>query len=615
MAGNNNQENQKPQRLDEFSDDFFGELSEQDRKALKDWADREENKYKEQRQEQYQVENVKAKLKELDEAYYKGKKKDDFDRAKKRYQKLQAKSKKELDSINADLNSLNEQEQKEAKEKFDQIAPKIIRKYDSELEDQENLLKRAQGTNQRLKEVIEVKKELERLEKERKKIEYTASEIADNTELDMIQVKQSAVGLTSNKREQNDNNVAFQGRMTELNDQLKQIDKEKNKFTTKVYDIFTGNKKKKQLTAALERTQYEILKAKRDFAEKQAAALNTENKLSAKLKNSQANVTNHSEQYGEQTKVYHQLLEQKKQLEEKLEKILDREPNNNNKLTFKLETSSELEELIPNGEKAITKHKNNLVQIPKDKESALDREYQKILQECMQKNKEKHDDLDKQKRALEHPLEQTKSVLDVAERAYQDAEANYKQKVQNIKLEAINKRTKPGMEYFDKVNALKDKKKKVETRLQKYALLSQAIEELKHSEKKGSSTNSNEFQTMIDALESFSTLMRNPDSKQADMDQSCLNAIQACENYVEKRNRDYLRFMRTDSGQYRINRATSISSALKKFSPDVAAQFEQQKETTSTRTRERVSFTENSNQRMVRSNPTEVSKKAAEKAK
>ncbi len=612
MAGNNNQENQRPQRLDEFSDDFFGELSEQDRKALKDWADREENKYKEQRQEQYQVENVKAKLKELDEAYYKGKKKDDFDRAKKRYQKLQAKSKKELDSINADLNFLNEQEQKEAKEKFDQIAPGIIRKYDRELEDQENLLKRAQGTNQRLKEVIEVKKELERLEKERKKIEYTASEIADNTELDMIQVKQSAVGLTSNKREQNDNNVAFQGRMTELNDQLNQIDKEKNKFTTKVFDIFTGNKKKKQLTAALERTQYEILKAKRDFAEKQSTALNTENKLSAKLKNSQANVTNHSEQYGEQTKVYLQLLEQKKQLEEKLEKILDREPNNNQKLTFKLGTSSELEDLIPNGEKAITKYKNNLVQIPKDKESALDQAYQKILQECMQKNKEKHDDLDKQKRALEQPLEQTKSVLDVAERAYQNAEANYKQKVQNIKQEAISKRTKPGMEYFDKVNALKDKKKKIETRLEKYALLSQAIEELKHSEKKGSSTNSNEFQTMIDALESFSTLMRNPDSKQADMDQSCLNAIQACENYVEKRNQDYLRFMRSDYGKYRINRTTSISSALKKFSPDVAAQFEQQKENTATRVR--VSLTDNSNQKMVKTSPKEV-QKAVEKTK
>ncbi len=617
MAGNNNQDNQKPKRLDEFSDNFLGELSEQDRKVLKDWVTSEENKYKEQRQKQFQVENEKAdeKKKKLDNEW--SKKKKTFEEAEERYQKLLAKNKEKLDTVNAQLNSLDEQEKKEAKEKFDQKAPAIIRNYDEQLKRQERLLQEVKEFNQRLKDAIEIKKELESLEEKRRDVKYTdpnerSFETYDTLDLDKRKLTQSVVGLKFNQEEQKENKDAYQARMAELTNQFKQLEKEKNKFTTKVYDVFTGNKKKKKLTAELEKMQSEISRERRDFAEKQIFALGKESKLNEEFKSSQANLTNHSQKFTEDAKVNRKLLDQKKPLEEKLKKILDEEPNNKNKMSLKLGTSSELKTSISQNEDIIKNREKKLVQIKENKKNALDQAHKEILAECVLKNKEKHDDLNKQKCDLEHPLREIEVSIRVAKQAYEKAETDYNKHIQDINLTAISNRSKYGNEYIIKGQELAKKQTEIESRWKQYALLSQAIEELKHSEKKGSSSNSNKFQTMIHALESFSTIMRNPESKQSDMDKSCIDAIRACEDYVERRNQDYLGFMRSDYGKYRINRATSISSALKKFSPDVAAQFEQQKENTATRVR--VSLTDNSNQKMVKTSPKEV-QKAVEKTK
>ena len=130
MAGHNNQGNQEPKRLDENSNNFQGEISEQDRKALKDWAEKKETKYVEQRNQKYQVENEKAaKAKEkLDDEHKK--KKETFENTKKSYEDFLDKNKNELNAINKKLDSLNKQKEADAKALFDKKASEIKRKYD-----------------------------------------------------------------------------------------------------------------------------------------------------------------------------------------------------------------------------------------------------------------------------------------------------------------------------------------------------------------------------------------------------------------------------------------------------------------------------------------------------
>ena len=614
MAGHNNQGNQEPKRLDENSNNFQGEISEQDRKALKDWAEKKETKYVEQRNQKYQVENEKAaKAKEkLDDEHKK--KKETFENTKKSYEDFLDKNKNELNAINKKLDSLNKQKEADAKALFDKKASEIKRKYDEKTNYENRQLTHALNVTQRLKEVIKIKKNLEQVEKERRDVKYTewgenSFKTDETIGIYKRKITQNAIGLKHNAEEQKENIAAYQAKMTELINQLNQLKEDKDKFTTKFLSIFS-DKKKKKLIEEIEQKQREIKREMEDLAEKQKRALDKESKLREEFNISQTKLTDGTQKFTEDNEANLQLLGQEKQLKEELEKILDKETNYDNEKTFKLGTSSELETFISQAEEAIKKRKDNLAQIEVDKKKALDRAYKKILEECKQKDKE-YGNLDKQKRDLERKLEEKKLSMNTAEKAYQNNEANYNKNIKDIQQTAMKNRTPAGNEYLSNMQTLKKSQTEIEARLKKYALLSQAIDELKHSERKVGSTNSNEFQTMVEALESFSTIMRNPESKQADMDQSCINAIQACENYVEKRNQDHLSFMRSGFGKYRINRANSISSALKTFSPGVTAYLNQQRENTNTRVR--VSFTDNSNQRMVRSNPQEGSKVSEKK--
>ncbi len=610
MAGHKNQgnqENQEQQRLDEHLDNFQGELSEQDSNAIKEWADREAEKYKEQLQQQFQPVNATAERKKKNLSTEQQKKQKTFDNTKKRYQDFLKENKEALDHIHGELETLNQQEQKEADEKFKKEAPKINHKYDEKSASKKELLKQAQATTQLLKDVIEIKKNLEQIEKDREKVKYVewgeySWKTDETTGLQLRKVKQSAMGLKFNEDEQNENKKAYETKMAELTAQLKEIEKEKNSLATKMFNVFTGNKKK--LAEQLEQKQNEISSEMKYFAEKQTVALSKESKLKSELKTSQDQLTDEMQKFRKDEETNNQLLEQKKQLEEKLKKLTE-DQSEQNKKSFQLGTASQLEEFVPQGEDAIKKNENDLVKIEQDREKALKRAQKTILEECVLKNKEKHDDLDKQKKRLEQPLKEKELNMKVAEQAYQNDLANYDKNLLEIKQEAISNRTKHSSAYFNKLNALKDDQKKIEDRLKKYALLSRAIEELKQSPKQAGS-NSAEFQTMINALESFSTLMHNPESKQTDLDHCCIDAIQACEDYVEKRSRDTFSFMRSDFGKYRINRANSISSALQKFSPAVTAHLNQQREHAATRVK--VSLIDNSNQKLVKASPIDMPK-------
>lgn len=165
MAGHNNQGNQEPKRLDENSNNFQGEISEQNRKALKDWAEKEETKYVEQRNQKYQIENEKSCKSEGKTGGWTEEKKETFENTKKSYEDFLDKNKNELNAVNKKLDSLNKQAEADAKVSFDKKASEINRKYDEKTDYENRQLTHALDVTQRLKEVIKIKRIWSRLKK------------------------------------------------------------------------------------------------------------------------------------------------------------------------------------------------------------------------------------------------------------------------------------------------------------------------------------------------------------------------------------------------------------------------------------------------------------------
>lgn len=105
------------------------------------------------------------------------------------------------------------------------------------------------------------------------------------------------------------------------------------------------------------------------------------------------------------------------------------------------------------------------------------------------------------------------------------------------------------------------------------------VDELENSEKSHGSSNTNEFERMVEALKDAEKAVGTGEvSAQVDENirKNCLRAYKECRNYLQKKNRGWslLEKMRSETGKKRIEMARGMMVNLKKFYPDLEADLE-----------------------------------------
>ncbi len=603
MAGNKNQANQAKQenqvnqenqaveanqaqapRLDEHSDDLQGDLSAEESAKIAEWYEAKRKEYEEELERKIaeDEENAKKKKEVLNSPLEERKKR--VDTAKQHLEDAQKAKKQELDALNAEYESLNAQEEQKTEQIYAKKAPEIISEYDAKIRQTEKKRKSDIEFKEQLSAGIEVLRSLDEIQKERAKVKYVEQGEKNKETIDSQakKVNKSAMSLKFNEEEQKENKGEYQAKMTELSKQLKNIEKEQNKLSTRLFNAFTG--KKDKLAKDLENKSREIRWEMEEYQKKQTIMLSAESRLKSEFKESQANLTDEMEKFRKDEERNNELLAEENKKKAELEAFASKLSDKKNQQLMRSLTANEMLKWIPKLDDSIQKGAEKVDKLKKDKEKALSDERKAIKESFVKENQEKHDELDKKKKVLERPLEEKRITLKAAENAYQQEIDNIRKKTKEIDLSLMSNRNTYKTDHDKKLRQLDTTKKEAEERFQKYSLLSRAVEELSSSHKKVVS-NSAAFNTMVEALKTCSDMMKQPGAKKSELNESCISAIRACEEYVAKRNHDIFKGMRSDYGKYRIDRANSIVSALQKFSPEVAEYINRQKEQEGTRVR------------------------------
>ncbi len=108
------------------------------------------------------------------------------------------------------------------------------------------------------------------------------------------------------------------------------------------------------------------------------------------------------------------------------------------------------------------------------------------------------------------------------------------------------------------------------------------VDRLENSEKSHGSSNTNEFNSMVEALKATEKAVGAGEvSAQVDENirKSCLDAYKACQNYLQKKDRGWslLEKMRSGTGKARIAMARGMMEKLKEFYPDLEAALEEER--------------------------------------